>query len=443
MNKKKIFFLAILWFFVLIIVLIVSFINWWEKTDIWNKTSGNFKIWILNDSVDDFSLYIEDFKKASWVINFAPKIESFDNYDEYNSALASAIIKGEAPDLYMLNNNEKSIFLENAIWIDPEVISPDDLRTYFKPFFWDDLILSTWVDDLKKEFLVWIPFWFETLGLYFNFRRINDVKKLNNFPNIENYITELHDSKPELTALWIWRWTTVENSSDIITQFIMSDQVKDLSMVNSSNIKNVFSEYFNFATWDNNYSQFDISLKQEWKTNLDSFIDEDVGMIFGYPRLLSKIDEKWFSKSTLMVTNFPDFINETEKLVNYNYFVLNKDSQNKQPAYEFMKYIFSEEWEKAYLNHFKYYIPARISVYSDVKDRKISDSFNIKLKDFYNSEAIYSSFDKWLKTVYDKEITILLDDEINYLTNVSRFIESLKCKSSKIIKLEKLSESCE
>jgi ABC-type glycerol-3-phosphate transport system substrate-binding protein len=63
-------------------------------------------------------------------------------------------------------------------------------------------------------------------------------------------------------------------------------------------------------------------------------------------------------------------------------------------AYEFLKYLFSEKGEKAYLNIYKYYLPARISLYSDIKEREINDNFYVKLKDFFNSEANYASFDK-------------------------------------------------
>jgi len=66
-------------------------------------------------------------------------------------------------------------------------------------------------------------------------------------------------------------------------------------------------------------------------------------MIFGYPRMLLDIDEKGFSKAMLRAINFPDFINDSDKLVNYNYFVLNKNSQNKDAANKFLKYVFSEE----------------------------------------------------------------------------------------------------
>ena len=111
----------------------------------------------------------------------------------------------------MLNNNEKSIFLENAIWIDPEIISPDDLRSWFFPFYWGDLILTSGDGENKIEFLLWIPFWFETLGLYVNLRRIFDTKKLSTFSEMENVIREFHEKKPELVALWIWAGNTAKN----------------------------------------------------------------------------------------------------------------------------------------------------------------------------------------------------------------------------------------
>jgi ABC-type glycerol-3-phosphate transport system substrate-binding protein len=442
MNKKKIIFLAILWaiLFIIIVVLIVWMAS--NKT-VNNKLSANdFKIWILDDSVEDFNLFIEDFKKDSGLKNLPITVESFSDYGEYNRALASAIIKGEAPDLYMLNNNEKSIFLENATWIDPSVISPDDLRSYFKTFFWDDLILTNGEGKEKIEFLVWVPFGFETLWLYYNARLVPDLKKLKSFPKIGEAIEYIDDNKPGITALWIWLWTTVVNSEDIITQFIMSSWIKNISLLSSSDINSSFSEYFDYASGKNNYIRSYNILSKSSRTNIDYFIDWKIAMVFGYPRMLNYIATAWFSKNLLRATNFPDFINESDKLVNYNYFVLNKKSANKNISYAFLKYLFSEEGEKSYLSHFKYYLPARISVYSELKDNTINDSFYIKLKNFYNSEAIYSSFNKWIKDIYDRKIVLIIDNEVNYLQRVSSFVSSLKCMSSKVIQLENLSKKC-
>ena len=443
MNKKKIIFLAILGGIAFILIIISLALSSGSKDDNKVATVNDFKIWILDDSKESFSYFIEDFKAYTWNKALQVTIESFNNYEEYNLALASAIIKWEAPDLYMLNNNEKSIFLENAIWIDPQIISPDDMRASFSPFFWDDLIISSWEWEEKIEFLVWIPFWYETLWLYFNIRKVWDVKKIKSFSSISNFISEYHDNKPWEVALWIGRWTTVENVWDIFAQFLMWEWLSSIWDTSSTEIKNVFSEYFAYASGDNNYIKVDNILRKSSRTNLDYFIDWEIAMIFGYPRMILDIDEKWFSKSSLQVINFPDFINESNKLVNYNYFVLNKDSKNSDIAEKLLKYIYSEVGEKAYLSHFKYYLPARVSLYSDVKDRAILDNFYIKLKNFYNSEAIYSSFDKWLKSVYDRDIVKLVDDEVNYLDRASNFVYSIKCKTAKVIKLEDLSKSCE
>ncbi len=444
MNKKKLIFLALLGFFVIIIIVIIAFMS--SSTKSRNKeniSTNDMTIWILEDSKDDFNAFLDDFKNNTGNSNFEANIETFSNYEEYNMALSSAEIKWKSPDLYMLNNNEKSIFLENAIWLDPEILSPDEMRSYFYSFFWDDLIYSSWEKEEKTEFLVWVPFWYETLWLYFNLSRVNDIKKLKSFPEIENLIKEFHDKKPGLTALWIWKWFTVNNISNIFINFLMSEWVNSLEDLNSGNTKKVFSEYFSFNSWANWYLKADNILRKQWKNNIDYFIDWEIAMIFGFPRLLDTIDDKWFSKSKLRVVNFPDFINESNKLVNYNYFVLNKNSQNKEMAYEILKYMFSEAWEKAYLKNFKYYLPARVSVYADLKNREIHDKFYIKLKDFYNSEAIYSSFNKWLKSVFDKDISLLLDSEVNYIQRVSVFIANLKCKTLKVTKLEDLSKNCE
>lgn len=444
MNKKKMIFLSILWAiaFIIIVIAVLMTSSSENATTGTKKTSDNFKIWILSDSKDDFALFIEDFKALSWNKNFSATIESFSDYEEYNKALASAIIKWEAPDLYMLNNNEKSIFLENAIWIDPNIISPDELRSYFKPFFWDDLILSSGDGDEKIEFLVWVPFWFETLWLYYN-RKVWDIKKLSSFTKMQQLIEDKKESNPWIVPLWIGRWNTVQNSEDIITQFIMSRSVKNISSISSSDIKSAFSEYFDYASGDNSYIKVENILSKSSRTNLDYFTDWKIYTIFGYPSMLEKISNIGFSKWLLGVVNFPEFINGGDTLVNYNYFVLNKNSKNKEIAYDFLKYIYSEEWEKAYLSHLKYYLPARLSVYSELKDRKINDNFNVKLKNFYNSEATYSSFDKWLKWIYDKEIINILDNEVWYLENMLKFWLNMKCKVSKIIKLENLSKTCE
>ncbi len=444
MNKKKIIFLVALWVivFILLIVAIIASMNTGNKSSGNSKIDKDLSIWILDDSKDDFSIFLEEFKKYSGIKNLNITVESFSNYKEYNKALSSAIIKEQSPDLYMLNNNEKSIFLENAAWIDPLIISPDELRSYFKPFFWDDLITNSEEEWEKIEFLLGVPFWYETLWLYYNFKRVNDVKKLWSFPKIQEVIEDFSENRPWYTALGIWMWTSVEDSQDIITQFIMSSWAKWISSVWGSEINSAFSEYFAYSSEDNKYIDDHEILIKSNRTNLDYFIDWKIAMIFAYPRMLNRIAEAWFSRNFLRVTSFPDFINDSEKLVNYNYFVMSKYSNNKELAYDFLKYLFSEEWQKAYITAFKYYIPARISVYADLKDTNINDDFYIKISNFYNSEAIYSSFNKIVREDYDYEIKKILDDQVSYLQKAGSLFSSLRCVWDKIINLENLSKNC-
>jgi len=446
MNDKKKIFLVIMGILTIFIIIIFMVIMWnWGNSKNVTKSANNFKIWILNDSKEDFAAFIEDFKKDKGISNFTTTIESFDSYENYNKALSSAIVRWEAPDIYMLNNNEKSIFLENASWINPNIINPDELSSgwNFKWFFADDLIMSSWEGDNRIEFLAWIPFWFETLGVYINTTKKWWLADISSFPKIRNSIEDFNKRNKQTVALWIGRWITVMYVEDIITQFIMSDWINNILWLQWSNIRNIFSEYFDYASWKNNYISKDIILKWQWKTNLDLFVDWEIAMIFGYPRMLFDIDERGFSKTKLRVSNFPTFINDSNTLVNYNYFVVNKNSNNQDMAYTLLKYIFSEEWEKKYLKHFNYYIPARWNLREELSDRVIIDSLKfVKLKDFYDSSANYSSFDKGLKDIYDREMIKLVDSEENYLINIQNFVLDMKCKTDKVIRLENLSKNC-
>jgi hypothetical protein len=161
MNKKKLIFIILLWIIIILWTLIII-IGAKSSDKKQNKINTNdFKIWLYDINKDQFETFINNFKKTKKYNSFNPKIESFSDYETYNLALASAFAKWEGPDIFMLNNNEKSLFLEQAIWINPEIISPDDIRTYFKWFFANDLIytIGEWKEKKRifsmNTFLIW------------------------------------------------------------------------------------------------------------------------------------------------------------------------------------------------------------------------------------------------------------------------------------------------
>jgi len=64
MNKKKIIFLAVIGVLAFIIIVIAILMSGNSNTNTTKtQTANDFKIWILNDSKEDFMSFIEDFKK--------------------------------------------------------------------------------------------------------------------------------------------------------------------------------------------------------------------------------------------------------------------------------------------------------------------------------------------------------------------------------------------
>jgi ABC-type glycerol-3-phosphate transport system substrate-binding protein len=255
----------------------------------------------------------------------------------------------------------------------------------------------------------------------------------------------LKDRRPSMVPLWIGRWKTVENSSDIISQFLMLEWVEDLWNISSSKLKSALSTYFMYADSKvNGYDEKVNIMESSNRTNLDLFSRWEIAMVVWYPKMLLDIDKKWFRKSALYAKPFPWYFDGSWKsLVNYNYFVINKDTKNENAAVSFLQYLNSDKGSLAYFKKFPYYLPARVSLEEDVLDMPIKDWYNVKLEDFNNQDLEKASFDKKIKLIYDREIVKILDDKVWYLNRFIKMKDSLICKFKKVINFEWLSNSCE
>jgi len=58
-------------------------------------------------------------------------VESFSDNYTYKTALVSAILKGEAPDVFMMSSSDVSAFDDMVLALDPSVVSPNDFRKKF------------------------------------------------------------------------------------------------------------------------------------------------------------------------------------------------------------------------------------------------------------------------------------------------------------------------
>ena len=173
MNKNKIIF-AVIWV-ILIILLLVWLIamKWWKKGWVVTKNaSWTFKIWIVWDKKSSFESVLTHFKEKNKSFSSVDyEVESFPNYEEYSNALTSAIIKWVAPDLFVINNNETSIFEEKILAIPEEIINTNGFRKSYEWVFIDDLLIKGETKDEDgsyDEFLKWLPVWYETLGIFYN-----------------------------------------------------------------------------------------------------------------------------------------------------------------------------------------------------------------------------------------------------------------------------------
>ena len=451
MNKNKIIFWTI-W------VLLLALILW--GVSLLNKSTDQIKnpkntavwavnIWILDDNKTKFNDIINDFKAknksfATTTIN----IESFSNYADYYNTLSTSFIVGKSPDVFVLNNNEEPIFLEQVDAISPTEIDPNNFRKWFLQFFWDDLIqsapITTEQGEKKVEFLVWIPAGYETLWLFYN-RRYVQAKDVTSWAAINSVIKTIKEKNSDVTPIALWNGSTVPYAADIITQFFLLDGLTGLDKTEGNKMKQGLSSFMVFwdEAGDNAYNKKIPELREKWKNALDLFATDEVSMVAGYPRMLQEVAKRWFKKSFLSVAPFPNyFLSDGKTLVNYNYFVVNKNSRAIKVGQAFIKYLASEAGQKKYLETFPYYLPAQIALESERLWEKVDPNYSVVLKDFVRDDTVKSSYNKWLKALYDEEITRVLDDSENYIAWFEKMKKTLVCKILKITKFQNLSSDC-
>lgn len=444
MNRNKLIFSIIWWVVVLFILFIIFTIkNAAEESQNSWATSSDFTIWTLNDDQTKFDEYLKTFRQKNENYKDAKiNIVSFSNYEDYYNSLIWAFLNWNGPDLFVLNNNDSKLFDSQIAAVDPTIITPDDFRKNYDIIFSNDLIESAQTWSIAWEYVRWIPLWYEVLWMFYNFRDLRG-KNLKTWWGVNDAIKEISDwNNP---VIWIWNWSTVEYSQDIITQFFLQDWFKTLDELSLTNSRNSLWRYFLFwdSKLDNKYDWKFQEMKSLWKTNLDLFALWDIQMIIWYPRMLEEIDKKWFNKSFLRVETFPAFSeNSWNLLANYNYFVSNKNSKDKVLWNELLKFFASEEWQKKYLEIFNYYLPSMLSLVSDRLEQTLRNDYVIKYKDFYNSSFDLVSFDKKNRVIYDKDIKNVLDNSSNSQESFEKFRKTLLCISAKMLKQENMSMSC-
>ncbi len=444
LNKNKIIFIIVWAIILLSLIFLLLTANSWEENNTDTSPENTFKIWMIWDGWENTYNIIDWFKNFN--NSYQSKniiIETFPSYEDYTYALTSAISSWVWPDLFVLNNNEEnSIFSNQVMWIPTNVISPNDFRKRYKWIFSDDLISWTW----DNEFLKWIPVWYETLWIFYNRAQVRH-SDLDNISSLNNIIARLSERNPWIVPLGIWNWTTVKNSADILTQFFMLEwDVESVWDVTGNILKQWLTSYLLYwdESGDNSFDSRFNELTNMWENSLYLFSRWEINMVVWYPSMINDIWEYWYSTSFLQARVFPQYFSwEGNYLANYDYFVINKDTNNLPLAQDFLTYLSSDIWATTFLNNFSYFLPGLLSLDQEFLPKKIHSDFNVVLEDFAVDEYNLSSFDKWIKIIYDRELPKILDNSPYAESNFDEFRTSIICRTNKVVSFENLSRSCE
>jgi len=427
----------------------------WKKNNFQYSKIKNYTIWTLYDNQEVFSKYIKESFQEKNKEYKKTKIDvvSFNNYDDYYNTLLSSFAVWKAPDLFVLNNNDNlwwTIFEQNIVWIDPRIISVDDFRSKYETVFWNDLIESVVEETTKKweeanviEFLKWIPLGYEPLAIFYNIRYLKG-KDISTWTSLNSAISYIKENFWNVIAISIWNWSTIHSIEDIFAQFLLQSWINSINNLDSKKLTQALSLFFYYASWDNAYNSIFAEMKQKDYNNLDLFSRQELAMIIWYPRLIKEINKRGYKRQFLKVSPISqDKKSSWNTLINYNYFVANKNSSNYDLSMNLLSFFASEDWQKAYLNNFDFYMPSRYSLRDSRFEKKIMDWYNIKYKDFYHPASTLSSFNMVLKTTYTREIRDILDLwATKAWYNYTKLVSFINCKYKKYIQFENLNSIC-
>lgn len=407
-------------------------------------SSWDFNVWIREDKTEPMKQYIEEFKKKyTQYADTNIAVESFADAHSYTNAFFSASLSWKAPDIFVLENSERSPMKQQIQVIDPSIVTPNTFRLWFKSVFWDDLIVPD-PEDAALEYLIGIPMWYESLGIFYNRKYFSRPTDMGTWENMVQEIQAISEKFEDITPIALGNGSSVLRAADIMARLLVLEWASSLFDTSSSYIKQAFSFYTAF--WEeqggNNYNN--ISLPFSGERDVELFTQGNVASMIGYPRDLIEIDEIGYQKNFLFAMPFPWYAGkEKVSAIKYYYYALNKDSKNTKLGQDLLGFMASVEWQKLFLEKFPYYLPAETSLEKEIGERKILPEYNITYNNFIDPVETLISYDMADAEYFRKGIVPILDTTTTQEQKMEWLKSFILCSTTKHETLLNLSSPCE
>lgn len=467
MNKQKIILFSAIWGIILLIFTAFSFL--WSSNKKTTNAPKEFNIWVVWDETAGYSDIITTFKsRYKDYANTDIKFTKFSNYSDYEKTLLNVMSDGNSPDIFVVNNNSTNTdgnwLLESKIvWLPNDVVNLDYFEKNFNKVF-DELVIQTedknneW-NPIKVNYLKWVPMWYETMGVFYNFKKVRTIPAT--WWELDKEI--LDSTKDDYSTIWIWYGSKyIINAADILTLMFLQNWVNDYIKINSSNADNSLKAYLSYYTDTNNWlSKFKNDFDSLNLTTTDLFVRWKIWMIIGYPSLIKEIilaikrtswdanlSEKYLRTAPIFQissTDWWDSKSEKSNLINYNFFALSKFSNNSELGYKFLSFLSTKETQEKYISKFPYYLPALKSLEDWRLEQPLEDWYDrTKFRDFLQEDVVLKSFPKWLKNEYENYFNNWLNSD-NFDTKIflDKAYKYLDCSVNHIIKWVDFDKQCE
>lgn len=438
MNTNKIIFAILGAVILLLIIMLVIQLNRSTTPAQVERQSWDFNIWILDEDRSDFENIIRDFKdEYTRYSNTNIGIESFSDRETYSKSIISALGAWIAPDIFLLNNREFSPLQNHINAISPSAVSPNDFRRDFHPIFSEDLI----VDIEGTDALIWVPVWYQVPALYYNRRNFPRSSELTDWGrfSVEMESAAQRSNTPPI-ALWVG--TTISRNTAIFLSFLAQEWVWDIEDVQNTHTRQVMSLYRSlWLIGDETY--IELAWSSNWVGDIEHFATWNVASILAYPRDIKKIADIWFQSNMLFVSPFP--LSEWKRdaiAIDYDYFVMQRNTSNVGLAEDFMSYIASDRGQELFMELFPHQMPAHSWIAIDLEEREIHPSFNVIQRNFLRDQTELVSFWVWNNSQFSKELTHILDRENGFDSSFQILKSHILCALEKYRDFQNLSTSC-